>query len=111
MCCQATRTDHNAWWFTTPGSYTRAGPAPAQPRDVEAPPVEAVLAGHRLFHYELPRHSFRQNKRLDFDGVVGYLDLAGDLGAAMPRARAGEVLHFGQKAAFGVGKVRVLVLE
>ena len=78
---------------------------------VEAPPVEAALAGHRLFHYELPRHSFRQDKRLDFDGVVGYLDLAGDLSAAMPWARAAEVLHFGQKAAFGLGKVRVLALE
>jgi len=78
---------------------------------VEAPPVRAELAGHRLFHYELPRHSFRQDKWLDFDGVVGYLDLAGEIGPALPWARAAEVLHFGQKAAFGLGKVRVLILE
>lgn len=82
-----------------------------RPPWVEASPVRAELVGHRLFHYELPRHSFRQDKWLDFDGVSGYLDLAGEFGAAMSWARAAEVLHFGQKASFGLGKVRVLVLE
>jgi CRISPR/Cas system endoribonuclease Cas6 (RAMP superfamily) len=78
---------------------------------VEAPDVRARIAGHRLFHYLLPRHSYRQDKWMDFDGMVGYLDLEGDLDAGMPFARAAEVLHFGQKATFGLGKVRVLVLE
>jgi hypothetical protein len=82
-----------------------------RPSWVEAPPVRAEMVGHRLYHYELPRHSFRQDKWLDFDGVVGHIDLAGDLGPGMPWARAAEVLHFGQKATFGLGKVRVLVLE
>ena len=82
-----------------------------RPPWVEAPLVRAEMVGHRLYHYELPRHSFRQEKWLDFDGVVGYIDLAGDLGAGMPWARAAEVLNFGQKATFGLGKVRVLVLE
>lgn len=77
---------------------------------VEAPPTHHEMAGHRLYHYDLPRHSFRQDKWLDFDGVVGYIDLVGELGWAMPWARAAEVLHFGQKSAFGLGKVRVLVL-
>ena len=82
-----------------------------RPPWIDAPPAHAEMVGHRLYHYELPRHSFRQDKWLDFDGVVGYIDLAGELGAAMSWARATEVLHFGQKSAFGVGKVRVLVLE
>ena len=82
-----------------------------RPPWVEGPAMRAELVGHRLFHYQLPRHSFRQEKWLDFDGVVGYLDLAGDVSAVMPWARAAETLHFGQKAAFGLGKVRVLVLE
>lgn len=73
--------------------------------------MNSELVGHRLFHYKLPRHSYRQDKWLEFDGVVGYLDLAGGFGSAMPWARAAEVLHFGQKSAFGLGKVRVLVLE
>ncbi len=76
-----------------------------------APDVRVTLAGHRLFHYELPRHSFRQSKWLDFDGVVGYLDLEGALGPGMPWARMAEVLHFGQKAVFGLGKLRVFVLD
>lgn len=82
-----------------------------RPPWVEAPPVRTELVNHRLFHYELPRHSFRQEKWLDFDGVIGYIELEGEISAAMPWARAAEVLHFGQKAAFGLGKVRVLVLE
>jgi hypothetical protein len=82
-----------------------------RPPWVEAPAARAEMVGYRLYHYDLPRHSFRQDKWLDFDGVVGYIDLAGELGAAMPWARAAEVFHFGQKAAFGLGKVRVLVLQ
>lgn len=74
-------------------------------------PVKCWVAGHRLFQYLLPRRSYRQDKRLDFDGVVGYLDLEGELDAGIPYARAAEVLHWGGKAAFGLGKVRVLVLE
>jgi hypothetical protein len=78
---------------------------------IEAPPVHARIVGHRLFRYKLPRHSYRQGQWLDFDGVVGYLDLKGNFDAGMPYARAAEILHFGQKATFGLGKVRVLVLE
>jgi hypothetical protein len=78
---------------------------------VEAPAPQTQLANHRLFHFELPRQSYRQDKWLDFDGMVGYFDLAGGAGPALPWARAAEVLHFGQKSAFGLGKMRVLILE
>jgi hypothetical protein len=77
----------------------------------DAPTGHFEMVGHRLYHYDLPRHSFRQDKWLAFDGVVGYIDLAGELGQVMPWAHAAEVLHFGQKAAFGLGKVRVLILH
>jgi hypothetical protein len=77
---------------------------------IEAPSPPRII-GHRLFRYCLPRRSYRQGKWLDFDGVVGYLDLEGDFSAAMPYARSAEILHFGQKATFGLGKVSVLVLE
>ena len=70
---------------------------------------DAHNAGHRLFHYQLPRRSYRQEKWLDFDGVVGYLEL--EVTSGMPFARAAETLHFGQKATFGLGRIRVLVLE
>lgn len=78
---------------------------------VNAPSFEYELVSRRLFRYDLPRHSFRQDKWLDFDGVIGHMDLAGKLDTAMPWARAAEVMYFGQKAAFGQGAVRVMVLE
>jgi hypothetical protein len=77
---------------------------------LEAPAVRSRISGHRLFHYVLPRRSYRQNQWLDFDGVVGHLDLEGNFEAGMPYARAAEILHFGQKATFGLGSVKVLVL-
>jgi hypothetical protein len=82
-----------------------------RPPWVDALNMRAEMISHRLFHYELPRHSFRQQKWLDFDGVVGYIEWKGEMSCGMPWARAAEVLHFGQKAVFGLGKVRVLVLE
>ena len=78
---------------------------------VETPNLDFEVTGHRLFHYELPRHSFRQDKSLDYDGVVGYIDLEGDFGAVMPWARAAEILHYGERSTSGLGKVRVLVIE
>lgn len=78
---------------------------------IEPPPIECRIVGHRLFRYVLPRRSYTQDRRLNFDGVIGHIDLEGNLDAAMPFARAAEILHFGQKAAFGLGRVRVLVLE
>lgn len=68
------------------------------------------VTGSRLFRYEFKRKSFRQEQVLDFDGVVGWIDLEGDFDGAMVWARAAEVLRFGQKAAFGMGEVRVLLM-
>ena len=78
---------------------------------VDTPKLDFEITGHRLFHYELPRHSFRQNKSPDYDGVIGHIDLAGDFGTVMPWARAAEILHYGERSTSGLGKVRVLVLE
>lgn len=80
----------------------------------EAPFVDVPklsLAAHRLFGYDLPRQSVRQGRWLHFDGIVGSIDLAGDASSAMPWIRAAEIFHFGQKAAFGMGAIRVLNLE
>lgn len=74
---------------------------------LEMPDLGVRLTGHRLFHYVLPRRSLRQDRWMRFDGVVGYMDLEGDLTHAMPFIRAAEVLHFGQKATFGLGEVQV----
>lgn len=73
------------------------------------PELGVRLASHRLFHYVLPRLSFRQDRWMRFDGVVGYMDIEGNLTPALPFIRAAEVLHFGQKATFGLGEVRALI--
>jgi hypothetical protein len=72
-----------------------------RPPWLEAPAMDVRLVGQRLFHYELPRYSFRQEKRLFCDGVVGYLDLAGEIGVELLWARAAEVFHFGEKSTSG----------
>jgi len=78
---------------------------------MELPDMGVQLAAHGLYHYVLQRRSFRQERWMNFDGVVGYLDLTGDLTPALPFLRAAEFLHFGQKATFGLGRVRMHVLE
>jgi hypothetical protein len=76
---------------------------------MEAPSGAARVARFRLFHYVLPRYSNRQERGMRFDGVVGWMDLEGNLGEIAPFARAAEVLHVGQKAAFGLGRVRCVM--
>ncbi|MEP6716866.1 MAG: hypothetical protein ABJC09_14945 [Terriglobia bacterium] len=78
---------------------------------VELPDLHSRLVGQKLYRYKLRRHSRRQDKWLDFDGLVGYMDLRGEFGPAMPFARAAEAFHFGQKSALGQGAIRVLTLE
>jgi hypothetical protein len=75
------------------------------------PDLGVRLAGCRLFRYVLPRLSLRQDRWMRFDGLVGYMDLEGDLAPAMPFLRAAEVLHFGQKATFGLGEARCFLKE
>jgi hypothetical protein len=73
---------------------------------------DMVLTGHRLFHYRLPRRSYRQGKWMDFDGVVGWIEWEGrGCGAATPWLRAAEILHIGQKATFGQGRIELLAVE
>ncbi|MBM3740713.1 MAG: CRISPR system precrRNA processing endoribonuclease RAMP protein Cas6 [Acidobacteria bacterium] len=66
-----------------------------------------VMTGHRLFRYVLPRHSYRQEEWMNFDGVVGWIEWEGEVGPLVPWLRAAEVVHVGQKAAFGLGRVRL----
>jgi len=67
-----------------------------------------VMTSHRLFRYRLPRHSYRQEQWMDFDGVVGWMEWEGDVEPLVPWLHAAEVLHIGQKATFGLGRVQLL---
>jgi hypothetical protein len=78
---------------------------------LDVPPLRARLAACRLFRYELPRWSNRQQAKMRFDGVAGWMDIEGNLDPLVPFAQAAEVLHLGQKATFGMGRIRFLPLE
>lgn len=74
-------------------------------------PLLPRLQACRFYHYVLPRLSLRQRAFMDFDGIIGnatYENVPGELAAL---ARAAEILHIGQKATFGLGRIRCLVLE
>ena len=90
-----------------------AGPADRIPF-VDAAFPEVILIGRRLLRYRLTRHSYRQDRWMDFDGVVGVLEWEGlrpgALAEVIPWLRAAEVLHLGQKATFGLGRVELTVI-
>jgi hypothetical protein len=80
---------------------------PASPRlpFLELPADLPHVAGHTLYHYALRRMSHRQRRFMDFDGVVGSVLFEGALEPLLPLAHAAELLHIGQKATFGLGRV------
>ena len=53
------------------------------------------------------RYSARQNRKIDMTGMVGQVELAGELGPFMPLFRAVELVHLGKGTAFGMGRVEV----
>jgi hypothetical protein len=87
-----------------------APPGNRLPR-LELPPAPFSILRHRLFRYLLPRISHRQQKHMHFDGLLGFLDLEGELSPVIPFLRAAEILHLGQKATFGLGRLRALILD
>jgi hypothetical protein len=78
---------------------------------VELPARLPRMTGCGLYRYALRRLSHRQGKFMDFDGVVGSLFYEGELAPLLPLACATEVLHVGQKATFGLGRVQCRVWE
>jgi len=49
------------------------------------------------------RFSTRQQKDIDYSGMIGEIALAGDVGTLMPLLKAGEVMHVGKNTVFGYG--------
>jgi hypothetical protein len=67
-----------------------------------------AMTASRLFFYHLPRKSYRQGREMNFDGPVGWLEWEGETAQILPWLRAAEILHIGQKATFGLGRVELL---
>jgi hypothetical protein len=53
------------------------------------------------------RYSNRQRRSIEMGGIVGMVELAGDLAPFLPLLRTAEVLHLGKGATFGLGRVVV----
>jgi hypothetical protein len=50
------------------------------------------------------RFSTRQHQRLDYSGIIGSVELSGDIGTLLPLLRAGEILGVGKNCVFGYGR-------
>jgi hypothetical protein len=62
----------------------------------------------QLYRYHYERLSNRQQKKMDFDGMIGSIWFEGEEGLRKlaPLVEAAEILHIGQKATFGLGMVK-----
>lgn len=57
---------------------------------------------------EQGRYSTRQRSEMQLGGLLGQVQLEGDLQGILPLLRAAEVTHLGKETSFGLGKVRLL---
>ena len=68
--------------------------------------VRITHADLRWFDWQ--RHSNRQQKKINLGGLLGSVDLEGDLTPLMPLLRTAEVVHLGKGATFGLGKMEII---
>ena len=59
----------------------------------------------RLVRWE--RLSVERDARHPMHGLVGSLDLEGDVGALLPWLRWGEIVHVGKATSYGLGRMTV----
>ncbi len=64
----------------------------------------ALRATPHLAWHDWERYSNRQQTKMVFGGLLGTLDLEGDLASLL---RAAEILHVGKGATFGLGRIAV----
>ncbi len=67
-----------------------------------------VSRGDTLEWKDASRFSTRQQRSIPIGGLRGRLHYEGDLGLLRPLLRAGEYVHVGKNATFGLGKFRVV---
>lgn len=74
-------------------------------RPLLAAASEVRIAAAELAFHDWERWSNRQQRKMGMGGVVGTIDLEGDLAPFLPLLRAIEVTHFGKGTTFGLGQV------
>ncbi|MFR1831527.1 MAG: CRISPR system precrRNA processing endoribonuclease RAMP protein Cas6 [Lachnospiraceae bacterium] len=70
--------------------------------------IQLVKEDLHLEHLE--RYSNRLQEKMDFSGLMGEIEFAGDITPFVPWLSAAEVLHIGRNTTFGMGQVEVLFL-
>ena len=55
----------------------------------------------------LERYSNRLHGKMDFSGLIGELEYAGELTPFVPWLATAEVLHIGRNTTFGMGNIQV----
>jgi hypothetical protein len=68
---------------------------------------EVRITRSDLTWHDWERYSNRQQAYMVFGGLVGTLDIEGDLAPFAPLLRAAEIVHIGKGATFGLGKIAV----
>jgi hypothetical protein len=70
--------------------------------------AEQIEGKHDFRWCEWQRYSSRQQQKMIFGGVLGELELTGDLTAFLPMLLTGQWLHVGNKTTFGMGHYRLV---
>ena len=65
------------------------------------------VARRRLKWYMVNRYSNQQKQKHPADGLMGEIELEGDLGTFMPLLKVGEWIHAGKNTTMGMGQYRV----
>jgi hypothetical protein len=68
--------------------------------------AEQIKLTAHLTPYDWTRYSNRQKQTMSFRGVLGQLELSGDLSAFVPLLFGGQWWHVGNKTSFGMGRYR-----
>jgi hypothetical protein len=77
---------------------------PAQAAALIEAAAGVETAAARWEHHQWERHSARQDRRVPMEGFTGEVTWRGDLAPFWPWLRAGEWVHVGKNATFGLGR-------
>ena len=69
--------------------------------------AEIVMIKENLRLVSIERFSNRLQKKMDFSGLLGEVEYAGDLMPFVPWMLAAQILHIGRNTTFGMGRIQV----
>lgn len=69
--------------------------------------VRGEIVAKSLEYVEFTRHSNKQDKSMQFGGLVGYIDVRDIDKNCLEMLKLGEIIGAGKQTVFGLGKIRV----